>query len=47
MAKYADYGIAGGKNEGLLFRKGEPLRRVPSAELADELVHLIESEQNP
>ena len=45
-ASHADYGIAGGKNEGVLFRRGEPLRRVASDRLADELVELIESENH-
>ncbi len=45
-ASHADYGIAGGKNEGVLFRRGEPLRRVASNRLADELVELIESENH-
>jgi (E)-4-hydroxy-3-methylbut-2-enyl-diphosphate synthase len=37
-AKEADLGIAGGKGQGLLFRNGEILRKVPEAELADALV---------
>jgi (E)-4-hydroxy-3-methylbut-2-enyl-diphosphate synthase len=37
-AREADLGIAGGKGEGLLFRRGEILRKVPQAELADALV---------
>ncbi len=37
-AKEADFGIAGGKGEGLLFRHGEILRKVPEAEMADALV---------
>ena len=37
-AREADLGIAGGKGQGLLFRKGEVLRKVPQAELADALV---------
>ncbi len=37
-AKEADLGIAGGKGQGLLFRKGEVIRKVPQAELADALV---------
>ena len=43
-AREADYGIAGGKGCGLLFKKGEILRRVPEDRLADELMALIESE---
>lgn len=37
-AREADLGIAGGKGQGLLFRKGEVIRKVPQAELADALV---------
>ena len=37
-AKEADFGIAGGKGEGLLFRHGEILRKVPESEMADALV---------
>jgi (E)-4-hydroxy-3-methylbut-2-enyl-diphosphate synthase len=37
-AREADVGIAGGKGQGLLFRKGEVVRKVPQAKLADALV---------
>jgi (E)-4-hydroxy-3-methylbut-2-enyl-diphosphate synthase len=37
-AREADIGIAGGQGEGLLFRKGEVVRKVPAGELADVLV---------
>jgi (E)-4-hydroxy-3-methylbut-2-enyl-diphosphate synthase len=37
-AREADLGIAGGKGQGLLFRKGEMVRKVPQEELADVLV---------
>ena len=43
-AREADYGIAGGKGCGLLFKKGEIIGRVPEDELADALIELIESE---
>lgn len=36
-AKEADVGIAGGKNEGLVFKKGEILRKVPEECLVEEL----------
>ena len=36
-AREADIGIAGGKNEGLLIRKGEIIRKVPETELLDTL----------
>ena len=41
-AREADVGIAGGKGEGLLFRHGEVLRKVPENELADALVAEVE-----
>jgi (E)-4-hydroxy-3-methylbut-2-enyl-diphosphate synthase len=37
-AREADLGIAGGEGQGLLFRRGEIIRKVPEAELADALV---------
>ena len=37
-AREADLGIAGGKGEGLLFRKGVVVRKIPQDELADALV---------
>ena len=44
-AHEADYGIAGGKDCGLLFRRGEILGKYPSNKLADSLVDLILSEK--
>ncbi|MHC1697802.1 MAG: flavodoxin-dependent (E)-4-hydroxy-3-methylbut-2-enyl-diphosphate synthase [Geobacteraceae bacterium] len=41
-AREADVGVAGGKGEGLLFRHGEVLRKVPEHELADALVAEVE-----
>ena len=42
-AKEADIGIAGGKGEGLLIKKGEAVRKVPEDQLLsvlrDELLH--------
>ncbi|MBN2427588.1 MAG: flavodoxin-dependent (E)-4-hydroxy-3-methylbut-2-enyl-diphosphate synthase [Deltaproteobacteria bacterium] len=37
-AREADIGIAGGEGEGLLFRKGEIVRKVPAEKMADALV---------
>jgi (E)-4-hydroxy-3-methylbut-2-enyl-diphosphate synthase len=37
-AREADIGVAGGKGEGLLFRKGEVVCKVPADQLADVLV---------
>ena len=45
-ASHADYGIAGGKKEGVIFKKGVPVARVAVAELAEHLVALIESENS-
>ncbi len=41
-ASAADVGIAGGKGEGLLFRKGQILRKVPQERLVDELMREID-----
>ena len=41
-ASAADVGIAGGQGEGLLFRKGEIVKKVPQDQLVDELFVLIE-----
>lgn len=37
-AREADFGVAGGRGEGLLFSHGEIVRKVPEGELADALV---------
>ena len=41
-AREADVGIAGGRGEGLLFRNGEVVRKVPEDELADALMAEVE-----
>lgn len=41
-AREADIGIAGGNGEGLIFRHGKILRKVPEAELIDALMQEIE-----
>lgn len=41
-AREADVGIAGGRGEGLLFRHGEIVRKVPESEMADALVAEVE-----
>ena len=43
-ASAADYGLAGGNGEGVLFMKGEIVRKVPMDTLADELIRLINEE---
>ena len=45
-AREADFGIAGGKNKGLLFRKGEVLGTYPYEELLPRLLELIESSED-
>jgi len=40
-AREADVGIAGGKGEGLVFRHGEIVRKVPEDQLADALIEEI------
>ncbi len=42
-ASAADVGIAGGDGEGLLFCKGEIVKKVPQKELVDALFELIET----
>jgi (E)-4-hydroxy-3-methylbut-2-enyl-diphosphate synthase len=42
-AAAADCGIAGGVGEGLLFQKGEIIKKVPQDRLVDELFALIET----
>lgn len=42
-ARGADVGIAGGKGEGLVFRKGEIVRKVPESELVTELFKEIDA----
>ena len=41
-AKEADIGIAGGVNNGLIFKKGQIIRKVPENELLNELIKEIQ-----
>ena len=41
-ALHADVGLAGGKGEGVLFRRGELVAKVPEAQLVPGLMRLIE-----
>ena len=41
-ASRADIGIAGGKNEGLLFKKGKVVRKIPQDQIYDELIKEID-----
>lgn len=36
-ARHADFGITGAKDSGMIFSKGEPLRKVPTDRLVEEL----------
>src|SRR5436190_3164369 len=41
-ARHADFGITGAKDMGMIYVKGEPLKKVPTAELVDELFKEID-----
>jgi (E)-4-hydroxy-3-methylbut-2-enyl-diphosphate synthase len=43
-AREADYGIAGGTNEGLIFKKGEIIKKVAECDLVDHLYQLIKAD---
>ena len=45
-SKEADYGIAGGRGEGLVFAKGEIIEKVSEDKLIDRLVELVEKDKN-
>lgn len=45
-AREADYGVAGGKGVGVLFKKGEIVKKVDEADILKELKNLIESDFN-
>lgn len=45
-AREADYGVAGGKGVGVLFKKGEIVKKVDEADILKELKNLIESDLN-
>ena len=40
-ARHADVGIACGEGEGLLFRRGEPVRKVPAEQIIETLVEEV------
>ena len=40
-AKEADVGIAGGRGQGILFRKGQVVRKVPEEDLAEVLIREV------
>ena len=41
-ARDADVGIACGRGEGLIFKKGEVIKKVPESELLNELLNIID-----
>jgi len=43
-AREADFGIAGGKGKGILFKKGKVIKEVPEERLLEELLELIRTE---
>ena len=43
-AREADYGLAGGAGEAVLFRKGQIVCKVPEADMASALIKLIEQD---
>lgn len=43
-AREADIGVAGGISEGLLFKKGVPVRKIPEEKLIDELISEIKND---
>jgi (E)-4-hydroxy-3-methylbut-2-enyl-diphosphate synthase len=42
-ARHADFGITGAKDAGMIFSKGEPLKKVPTERLVDELFKEIDT----
>ena len=44
-SREADYGIAGGKGEGLVFSHGEIIEKVPEDKLIDRLVEIVEKDR--
>jgi len=42
-AKNADIGVACGDGEGLIISKGEIIKKIPEANICDELIHMIET----
>ena len=40
-ARAADLGVAGGKGIGLIFKKGEVIRKVPEAQIVDALMEEV------
>lgn len=45
-AEHADFGIAGGIGEGLVFKKGKIVAKVPEEELLNKLEEVINNSLN-
>jgi (E)-4-hydroxy-3-methylbut-2-enyl-diphosphate synthase len=43
-AKHCDYGIAGGKGQGIIFRKGVVVEKVPEKDLLERFVNLLQKD---
>jgi (E)-4-hydroxy-3-methylbut-2-enyl-diphosphate synthase len=41
-ARQADFGITGGKDSGIIYAKGQPLKKVPTEDLVAELFEEID-----
>ncbi|MBR2471582.1 MAG: flavodoxin-dependent (E)-4-hydroxy-3-methylbut-2-enyl-diphosphate synthase, partial [Clostridia bacterium] len=41
-AREADFGVACGKNEGLLFKKGEIIKKVKETKIVSELLKMLD-----
>jgi (E)-4-hydroxy-3-methylbut-2-enyl-diphosphate synthase len=41
-ARHADFGITGAKDTGMIYAKGQPLKKVPTEHLVEELFEEIE-----
>jgi (E)-4-hydroxy-3-methylbut-2-enyl-diphosphate synthase len=41
-ARHADFGITGAKDMGMIYSRGEPLKKVPTERLVDELFKEID-----
>lgn len=45
-SREADYGIAGGKGEGLVFAHGEIIEKVPEKDLINRLIEIVKNDKN-
>lgn len=43
-AREADYGIAGGRGQGIIFKKGEVIQKVPEAELLETFLNILKTD---